>query len=130
VAIDWYRKAADQGYLSAQKLLGLLYSKGTEIPSNFPMAVNYFLLASEKDDGAKDFLEKQENRPCLNMYFSQYWPKLHGKLIEEIKVSILELFMVLLQQAVLPRELWNLIVKDMIEVWPQAVHKPIRRKLI
>jgi len=128
VAIDWYRKAADQGYLSAQKLLGLLYSKGTEIPSNFHMAIHYFLLAAEKDDSAKDFLEKPENRSSLNIYFSQNWPKFHMKFQEEIKVSIMELYLVLGQQAVLPRELWNLIVKDLIKVWPVAVHKP-RRKI-
>jgi len=129
VAIEWYRKAADQGYLSAQKLLGLLYSKGTEIPSNFSTAVHYFLLASEKDEGAKDFLEKHENRPFLNLYFSQFWPKFHSKLIDEIKLSIVELFLVLFNQAVLPRELWNLIAKDIIAVWPLAVHKPLRRKI-
>jgi len=127
-AVEWYRKAADQGYLSAQKLLGHLYSKGNDILADYNLAVHYYLMASEKgEESARLFLEKSEHRNYINTYFSRHWPDFHSELIDDMKFSIRELYMILLLDGKLPRELWSLIVRGVIDVWPTSAHRVVRR---
>jgi hypothetical protein len=39
-AVNWYRKAADQGHAKAQFNLGLMYNNGEGVPENDAEAVN------------------------------------------------------------------------------------------
>jgi len=128
VAVEWYRKAADQGYLSAQKLLGSMYSKGSEIPRDYLLAVHYYLLASEKgDENAKDNLTKTDNQYYLSSYMSHNWPKLHMKLHKDVRNAIMSMVFILNNSKLgdsyhIPKELWWLICKDVVGVWP---HNPL-----
>jgi TPR repeat protein len=50
-AVEWYRKAAEQGYLAAQSGLGRLYLKGGDgVGKNELEAINWFQKAAEKGD--------------------------------------------------------------------------------
>jgi len=128
VAVEWYRKAADQGYLSAQKLLGTMYSKGSEIPKDYLLAVHYYLLASEKgDENAKDTLSKADYQYYLSSYMSYNWPKIHMKLHKDIRNAIMGMVFVLNDRKQgdsyhIPKELWWLICRGVIGVWP---HNPL-----
>ena len=57
-AVGWWRKAAEQGYVKAQYILGLTYSEGLGVPQAFAQAYIWFNLAacrhppSEKRDNA------------------------------------------------------------------------------
>jgi TPR repeat protein len=49
-AMKWYRKAAQQGDLSSQIALGLIYGAGRGVPQNYFQAVKWFRLAAEQGD--------------------------------------------------------------------------------
>ena len=42
MAVEWYRKAADQGLSSAQHNLGAMYADGHGVPQDFPEALRWF----------------------------------------------------------------------------------------
>ena len=42
LAVEWYRKAADQGYAPAQHNLGCAYGKGQGVPQNLTEALRWF----------------------------------------------------------------------------------------
>lgn len=50
-AAKWYRKAADQGYATAQGILGSTYYYGRGVPQNYVLAHMWFNLAAAKGDG-------------------------------------------------------------------------------
>ena len=47
-ALEWYRKAADQGYAPAQLNLGLVYDQGDGIPADPNRAFKWYRLAAEQ----------------------------------------------------------------------------------
>jgi hypothetical protein len=49
-AVKWYRKAADQGYASAQFNLGFMYNKGKGVPLDDTEAVKWYRKAAEQGD--------------------------------------------------------------------------------
>ena len=42
LAVEWWRKAADQGYADAQFNLGAMYANGQGVPQSFPEALRWF----------------------------------------------------------------------------------------
>jgi hypothetical protein len=50
VAVKWYRKAADQGYASAQYNLGNMYYKGAGVPENNIRAYVWWSMAKTNGD--------------------------------------------------------------------------------
>ncbi|MCP1678431.1 tetratricopeptide repeat protein [Kerstersia gyiorum] len=60
-ALQWYRRAAEQGDALAQSSLGGMLTLGTGVRKDYPQAYFWLLLASTGDDSAKmmrDFVEK------------------------------------------------------------------------
>ena len=47
-AVNWYRKAAEQGYALAQYNLGTMYANGYGVPKDETAAYMWFLLAGGK----------------------------------------------------------------------------------
>lgn len=54
-AVKWYRKAADQGYASAQSNLGVMYAKGEGVAENDAEAVKWYRLAAEQGNAIAQF---------------------------------------------------------------------------
>ena len=54
-AVKWYRLAADQGYASAQFLLGTMYFNGQGVPQDYKEAVKWYRLAAEQGDSSAQF---------------------------------------------------------------------------
>jgi TPR repeat protein len=53
-AIQWYRRAAEQGNIRAQYNLGVMHAKGEGVPQDHTEAVKWYRLAAEQGD---DFAE-------------------------------------------------------------------------
>ena len=51
-AVEWYRKAAEQGYADAQYSLAEMYDKGEGVPKDSVKAVEWFRKAAEQGDAA------------------------------------------------------------------------------
>jgi TPR repeat protein len=49
-AVRWYRKAADQGYATAQYVLGSMYRNGQGVPRDNAEAVGWFQKAANQGD--------------------------------------------------------------------------------
>ncbi len=49
-AIQWFRKAADQGFAAAQYNLGSLYYKGQGVPQDYAQAVQWYTKVSDQGD--------------------------------------------------------------------------------
>ncbi len=49
-ALDWYLKAAQQGFVGAQNNLGVMYEQGLGVPKNKPEAAKWFRKAAEQND--------------------------------------------------------------------------------
>jgi TPR repeat protein len=47
-AMSWYRKAADQGYATAQYNLGTMYDRGNGVPQDYAAAVSWYRKAAEQ----------------------------------------------------------------------------------
>ncbi len=47
-AVEWYRKAAEQGYAHAQCNLGFLYENGQGVPQNHKTAIEWYRRAAEQ----------------------------------------------------------------------------------
>ena len=47
-AVNWFRKAAEQGYAKAQVNLGFMYRSGQGVPQDYAQAVNWFRKAAEQ----------------------------------------------------------------------------------
>lgn len=59
-ATAWYRKAAEQGYASAQYNLAILYHKGLGVVQDYAAAIEWFLKAAEqRHESAQAFLLRQ-----------------------------------------------------------------------
>jgi len=54
-AVTWYRKAAEQGYASAQFSLGFMYANGEGVPKNASQAVTWYRKAAEQGDAKAQF---------------------------------------------------------------------------
>src|SRR5207245_1373088 len=50
LAVEWYRKAAEQGYAAAQFNLGVSYAKGAGIAKDEKLAVEWYRKAAEQGD--------------------------------------------------------------------------------
>ena len=48
-ALDWYRRAAEQGHATAQTYLGSFYAEGEIVPQDFEEAVKWYRMAAEQD---------------------------------------------------------------------------------
>ncbi len=48
-AVEWFRKAAEQGSAAAQDVLGTAYSEGRGVPEDDAMAVEWYRKAAEQD---------------------------------------------------------------------------------
>jgi len=60
--VKWYRKAAEQGYTSAQDDLGICYANGDGVEKDYVEAYAWYNLASktnEKSAEARDQIEKK-----------------------------------------------------------------------
>ncbi len=49
-AVNWYRKAAEQGYATARYNLGAMYDKGHGVPQDFVLAHMWLNLAAAQGD--------------------------------------------------------------------------------
>jgi TPR repeat protein len=49
-ALDWYRKAAEQGDPMAQYRLGVMYAKGWGVPQDDTAAVSWYRKAADQGD--------------------------------------------------------------------------------
>lgn len=49
-AASWYRKAAEQGDATAQRLLGFLYEEGQGVAQDYSQAMTWYRKAAEQDD--------------------------------------------------------------------------------
>jgi TPR repeat protein len=54
-AIRWYRKAADQGDIPAQDILGLMYSNGQGVPQDHAEAARWYRKAADQGDADAQF---------------------------------------------------------------------------
>jgi len=62
-AANWYRKAAEQGYASAQYNLGVKYAKGRGVAQNDAEAMKWIAKAVEQaNENAKKALADMKNR--------------------------------------------------------------------
>jgi len=60
-AVNWYRKAAEQGNGQAQTILGVMYSHGQGVERDTEEAVKWYKKASEQGIGyAKEALKRLE----------------------------------------------------------------------
>ena len=50
LAVNWYRKAANQGYANAQSNLVLMYDNGEGVPENDALAVKWYRKAADQGD--------------------------------------------------------------------------------
>lgn len=50
LALEWYGKAADQGHIGAQVMLGSLYDEGAGVPRDLQKSIAYYNAASEAGD--------------------------------------------------------------------------------
>ena len=58
-ALEWFRKAAEQGYADAQCNLGYCYDKGQGVPQDYSEAVKWYRKAAEQgNEYAKEQLQK------------------------------------------------------------------------
>ena len=48
MAVEWYRKAAQQGHASAQFNLGVKYAKGKGVPQDYAAAHKWFNLGASR----------------------------------------------------------------------------------
>jgi TPR repeat protein len=48
VAVEWYRKAANQGHAGAQHNLGAMYQTGRGVEQNMKMAMEWFRKAVDQ----------------------------------------------------------------------------------
>ena len=51
-AVQWYRKAAEQGNADAQNNLGLMYANGQGVKQDYQQAVQWFRKAAEQGDAS------------------------------------------------------------------------------
>ncbi len=66
--VTWYRKAAEQGYASAQFTLGLMYGSGKVVPKDYVSAHMWLnLVAAQGNDKA----QKCRDRTAKRMTHSQ-----------------------------------------------------------
>ncbi len=49
--MEWYTKAAEQGYAAAQHNLGVMYAHGKGVPENDKIAVKWYTKAAEQGHG-------------------------------------------------------------------------------
>jgi len=49
-AVEWYRKAAKQGYVRSQNLLGFMYELGKGVPQNYIVAYKWVNIAATSGD--------------------------------------------------------------------------------
>ena len=47
-AVEWYRKAAEQGFAKAQYNLGVMYENGTGISRDYTQAADWFVKAGDQ----------------------------------------------------------------------------------
>ena len=64
-AMKWFRKAADQGYASAQNNLGFMYEYGYGVSADHAEAVKWYRKAADQHDASAQY-------NLGNMYFSGY----------------------------------------------------------
>ena len=54
-AVDWYRKAAEQGVATAQNNLGIMYYNGQGVPQDYVQAHKWFnLAAAQGNEGGRE----------------------------------------------------------------------------
>ncbi len=49
-AVQWYQKSANQGYVTAQRELGIMYARGQGVNQNYKTAVKWYRIAAEQGD--------------------------------------------------------------------------------
>ena len=54
-AVEWYRKAAEQGYASAQSNLGICYSNGEGVTQDYGKAVEWYRKAAEQGHASAQY---------------------------------------------------------------------------
>ena len=60
--MKWYRKAAEQGYATAQHNLGVMYGKGLGVPQDEAQAYMWFKLAASRHPPGEDLDRAVKNR--------------------------------------------------------------------
>ena len=67
-AVQWYRRAADQGYDLAQHNIGVIYANGDGVPQDYVQAHMWWnLYAAQGNEGARD----NRNRVAAKMSDAQ-----------------------------------------------------------
>ena len=62
IAAEWYRKAADQGYATAQYRLGVFYENGYGVTQNKEEAAKWYKKAADQgDEDAKKALDRMQS---------------------------------------------------------------------
>jgi tetratricopeptide (TPR) repeat protein len=67
-ALKWYRKAAEQGHVSAQYNLGVMYGKGEGVTQDYAEALKWYRKAAEQGHA-----KAQNNLRDLKIKFAQKW---------------------------------------------------------
>eukprot|EP01123_Difflugia_compressa_P000313 TRINITY_DN103_c0_g2_i1.p1 TRINITY_DN103_c0_g2~~TRINITY_DN103_c0_g2_i1.p1 ORF type:complete len:390 (-),score=53.27 TRINITY_DN103_c0_g2_i1:70-1239(-) len=143
-AAHYYKLAADQKNAMSSYNLALMYQKGEGVPQDHSLAFKYFLEATEMGHKeAKSQLEKIRQNfttpaPTTNSssnntqnndmhmdylmasqtYVANEWPQSHLMLSEECQKGIYEMCCMLRLTRDVPRELVEIMVKDLIKRWP------------
>ena len=64
-ALKWYGLAAEQGFVSAQNTLGIMYVTGTGVPQNYVEAYKWWVIAAS--EGVQ---EPADNRDRVRAYMT------------------------------------------------------------
>lgn len=83
-AVNWFRKAADQGNAEAQHNLAWMYAKGTVVPRDYATAYMWMNLAAAQNDEAKKGLDVFERSVTLDQVaegqkMTREWMATHTK---------------------------------------------------
>ena len=81
-AVKWFRRAAEQGYTSAQNNLGVMYDEGTGVPEDDVEAYAWFnIAAAQGNELAKENKERvdeamtNEGRARAQRLAREYWQR-------------------------------------------------------
>ncbi len=63
VAVNWFRKSADQGNAQAQRNLGSMYEYGRGVPKSETEAVNWYRKSADQEMR----MRREVSASCMNM---------------------------------------------------------------
>ena len=78
-AVVWIRRAAEQGHLTSQTMLGMLYNDGRGVPQSFAQAAAWYRKAAEQGDEVGQAMLGglyEDGRLTLNLEDAYFWVSL------------------------------------------------------